>query len=97
MSRQFFGAERFRGENEEEVELKYYLLSTEKFIDEVNEEKIFYGIEITKNEGELLNEFERSIINDVGLDRDNVRSILKKLKVNQVTPTHLYDVVENLI
>lgn len=97
MNKRCFGCERIKGEDKEEFEVKYYLLKEERCEVSLNEKRIFYGIQISKCEIGSLTEYESNTVKDIGINENKAISILEELKMNKVTPVHLYDVIENFI
>ncbi len=49
---------------------------------------ITYGIEITEG---------NKIIDDVSCDKEKANKIIKLLNKHQVSPIHIYEIIENLI
>lgn len=99
MDKQYFGYELVNGVAKGKIEIQYYMLKHVKNYEELDESRLTYGVEIVKKEyydsGGVLVEHEK--IEDVTTDFQNASNILEVLKRNQVMPTHLNDIMENLI
>lgn len=67
---------------------------TESEIELEGEKHIVYGIEIEKRS---LTQVEKSVVNNISTDRKRVEKIIEIIKSNEVTPVHLYDVMENFL
>ncbi|MDR0978703.1 MAG: DUF6514 family protein [Lachnospiraceae bacterium] len=76
------------------IELEYYGLQNEK---DVGNNEVIYGIEVVKKEyiGEGVNE-ETSQIKHLTSSKEEVESIIGKLKSFKVTPIGLEDVVRDM-
>lgn len=84
-------------QTEEEVKINKFRLIyslTESEIELEGEKHIVYGIEVEK---QSLCESEKSVVNNIATDRKRVEEILSIMKSNEVTPVHLYDVMENFL
>lgn len=84
-------------QTEEEVNINDFKLIyslTETEIELEGEKYITYGIEVEK---QSLCELEKAVVNDITTDRKKAEEIIEKMKNNEVTPVHLYDVMENFL
>ena len=87
--------------NEYEIEfnnplkLEYYLIeSSSDNISRVSDKKA-YGIEVVKWDNEKKSESE--LIKNFSCCKENTRNVLKLLASNSVTPTGLYDVINDVV
>lgn len=91
MKKQFRGSAVLHAENSSDImKLDYYLLEEEKSFEEEGYFKT-YGIEIVKNDE------EREMAQDVTVNAEDAISLVDKLKEYEVTPMHLFDVLENFL
>lgn len=84
-------------QTEEDVKMDDFKLSyslTEAVIELEGEKYITYGIEIEKRS---LSQVEKSKVENITIDRNKAEEILEIIKNNEVTPVHLYDVMENFL
>ena len=65
-----------------------YKCIKQRLFDESIGDYITYGIEITE---------ENIIVNDVSCNIEKVNEIVRLINMHQVSPIHLYEVIENLI
>lgn len=91
MQKCFIGATSIIVDNGDNIELKYYLIKEEKIFKDINVPITTYGVEIDKNN------IEREMIRDVSVNEAKVNKVISSLINNQVTPIHLYDVIENFL
>lgn len=91
MQKCFVGATSVIVDGGENMDLKYYLIKEEKTIEDINDPITTYGVEIDKNN------IEREMIRDVSVNEAEVNKVISTLINNQVTPIHLYDVIENFL
>ena len=94
MDKFFIGEEHLTLENKRVVELKYYVLKQEKFVEETGENKITYGIEVEKCSKPKT---EKEIVLDVTTKEENIMRITNCLKENKITPIHLKDVIVDML
>lgn len=94
MEKTYIGGEKLALSEKENLELKYYILTQNKFCAEMNRKINTYGIEI-----ESFNQVfsEVSKVEDITTNRDEINSIVKLLQENAVTPIHLSEIIEDLI
>ncbi|MBR4110292.1 MAG: hypothetical protein IKK43_01205 [Clostridia bacterium] len=84
-------------QTEEAVKMDDFKLSyslTEAEIELEGGKYITYGIEVEKRS---LSRVEKSKVEDITTDRNKAEEILEIMKNNEVTPVHLYDVMENFL
>lgn len=91
MQKCFVGATSVIVDGGENMDLKYYLIKEEKTFEDINDPITTYGVEIDKNN------IEREMIRDVSVNEAKVNKVISTLINNQVTPIHLYDVIENFL
>ena len=95
MKKCFIGSTSVIVDDGENMDLKYYLIKEEKTFEDTNDPITTYGVEIDKNN------IEREIIRDVSVNEAKVNKVISTLIStlisNQVTPIHLYDVIENFL
>ncbi len=91
MQKCFVGATSVIVDGGENMDLKYYLIKEEKTFEDINDPITTYGVEIDKNN------IEREMIRDVSVNEAEVNKVISTLINNQVTPIHLYDVIENFL
>lgn len=91
MQKYFVGATSVIVDGKENIDLKYYLIKEEKTFEDINNTVTTYGVEIDKNN------IEREMIRDVSVNEAKVNKVISTLINNQVTPIHLYDVIENFL
>ena len=91
MKKCFIGSTSVIVDDGENMDLKYYLIKEEKTFADTNDPITTYGVEIDKNN------IEREIIRDVSVNEAKVNKVISTLISNQVTPIHLYDVIENFL
>lgn len=91
MQKCFVGATSVIVDGGENMDLKYYLIKEEKTFEDINDPITTYGVEIDKNN------IEREMIRDVSVNEAEVNKVINTLINNQVTPIHLYDVIENFL
>lgn len=76
----------------EDFILMYFLTESEAIIE--GESHTVYGIEIDKKS---LFRVEKSVIQNITTDKERIKEIIDVIKYNQVTPIHLYDVMETFL
>ncbi|MBO5179035.1 MAG: hypothetical protein J6B87_01635 [Clostridia bacterium] len=81
-------------ENVKMDDFKLLYSLTEAEIELEGEKYITYGIEVEK---QSLKQNEKSTINNISMNKARVKEIMKILERNEVTPVHLYDVMENFL
>ncbi len=91
MQKSFVGTNCLTTENGEKTVLKYYVISEDKMFDNFEHSIITYGIEIVKND------LESERIRDISINQSEINKIINILIDNQVTPIHLYDVIEKFL
>lgn len=92
MRKYYIGKETLKVLEDSDIELKYFILETEKVI---NNKKIRdYGIEIEKQDNTRT---EKSRVSSITTDQTRIDYIVKTLMKNGVTPIHLYDVIEDIL
>lgn len=78
--------------NISDFKLRYSLTETEIVLE--GEKHIVYGVEVEK---QSLVKVEKSVIENITTDKKRVEQIINIIKSNEVTPVHLYDVMENFL
>lgn len=91
MQKYFVGATNVIVNGEESIKLKYYLIKEMKEFEETKRAITTYGVEIDKNN------IEREMIKDISVNESEVNKVINMLISNQVTPIHLYDVIEDFL
>lgn len=80
--------------NNQDAELRYYVLEEKRFNEDVGIEYISFGIEIQKEEDNIV---EESKVSDVTCDKEKIYSIVDILAKNEVFPVHLNDVIADML
>jgi hypothetical protein len=81
--------------NEQTIELEYYLIESEiDYVSELSGKKV-YGIGIIKNLGNGC--FEEAMVRNYSCSKNNVSSVLSVISNNEVTPTGLTYVLEDIV
>lgn len=94
MARQYIGNEHLEVANSKKVELKFYVLEQNKYFDEYEKEVLTYGVEIEKLDGKHI---ESEKVEDITSEKERINEISKLLKENKVLPTHLQDVIIDIL
>ena len=94
MIKLLMGEERLKLENEEDAQLKYFVLEEAKFVEETREYKKTYGIYVEKwKDGSL----EEDFVNDITTEKEKAMRITNCLIKNKITPVHLKDVIIDML
>lgn len=82
-------------ENEQTIELEYYLIESEiDYTPELSGKKV-YGIGITKNLGNGC--FEEAVVRNYSCSKSSANTVLSVISNNEVTPTGLTYVLEDIV
>lgn len=92
MKKYYIGKETLDALEDTHIELKYYVLETEREFDNTMLKE--YGVEIEKQDS---NRIEKSQVSNITTNQTRIDFIVKTLMKNNVTPVHLHDVIVDML